>query len=227
MTQANDLRSHLKAAAAELRLTLTSQQEDSLLGYLDQLQRWNRTYNLTAIRDPRQMLTHHLIDSLAVVPSLRGHSTSEHGTDLSGGVIVDVGSGAGLPGVVLAIMHPDLTVHCVDTVEKKATFVRQVAGVLKLHNLKAHHARIEALPNFEADVVVSRAFASLLDFATLAGSHVAAHGTLLAMKGKHPIDEIEALHAATSWRVQRVEPVHVPGLDAERCLVWITDQGHS
>lgn len=223
MTTSHPLRSRLKAAALELRLTLSDHQETSLLAYLDQLQRWNRTYNLTAIRDPGQMLTHHLVDSLAIVRPLRENLLGK----LDGRVIVDVGSGAGLPGIVLAIMHPQLTVHCVDTVEKKATFIRQAASVLKLPNLQAHHARIEGLPSFEADVVVSRAFASLVDFATLAGCHVAPGGRLLAMKGKNPVEEIEALHAATPWRVQRTETLLVPELNAERCVLWITDQGRS
>ena len=232
MTGHVELRSRLRAAATALRLEICAQKEEALLAYLGQLERWNRTYNLTAIRDPGQMLSHHLVDSLAIVRPLRSEFADDAGVDaatalLEGRIIVDVGSGAGLPGVVLAIMHPELTVHCVDTVEKKATFIRYVAGVLKLPNLQAHHARIESLPGFEADVVVSRAFASLLDFATLAGCHVRRDGRLLAMKGKEPTDEIEALHGATSWRVRGVEPLEVPGLGAERCVLWITDQGHS
>ena len=237
MTEPLLLRSRLKAAATELRLELTDGNEDTLLAYLEQLQRWNRTYNLTAIRDPEQMLSHHLVDSLAIVNPLRQQLATAvcdaqlrplaNAAVLTDRVAVDVGSGAGLPGVVLAIMHPELAVHCVDTVEKKATFIRYVAGVLKLPNLHAHHARIESLPVFDADVVVSRAFASLLDFATLAGRHVRPGGRLLAMKGKEPTDEIDALHGETSWRVRGMEPLKVPGLDAERCMLWITDQGHS
>ncbi len=140
-------------------------------------------------------------------------------------VVVDVGSGAGLPGVVLAAMCPEATIHCVDTVEKKATFIRYVAGVLRLPNLQAHHARVEQLPLFEADLVVSRAFASLADFATLAGRHVSENGQLLAMKGREPTEEIEELSSKTSWRVAHIEPLQVPDLDAQRCLVWLTEQG--
>lgn len=212
----------LQAAAMAFGLEINEAQQEKLLAYLDQLQRWNRTYNLTAIRDPEQMLIQHLFDSLAVVTPL------EFILDKTtvNPVIVDVGSGAGLPGVVLAIMCPSVTVHCVDTVEKKTTFIRQVAGVLRLPNLQAHHARIEALPAFSADAVISRAFASLVDFATLAGKHVAPGGWLLAMKGRHPDDEIEPLHASTPWRVDHVQPLQVPELNASRCLVWITEQGN-
>src|SRR5690606_15724272 len=109
----------------------------------------------------------------------------------------DVGSGAGLPGVVLAIMRPEWQVHCVDAVEKKMAFVRQVSGVLRLRNLQAHHQRVESMPPFQANIVVSRAFASLADFATLAGRHVAAEGHLVAMKGRDPEEEAEDLRQNT------------------------------
>jgi len=221
MTAKTDFASRLRAAASTLRLEVGSEQEEALLIYLEQLQRWNRSYNLTAIRDPEQMLIQHLFDSLAAVPffqkELYKHTVNP--------VIVDVGSGAGLPGVVLAAMFPDASVHCVDAVEKKATFIRYVAGVLRLSNLQAHHARVEELSPFEADIVVSRAFASLADFARLAGKHVAPTGHLLAMKGREPVEEIKELSSASSWQVSRIEPLQVPELDAHRCLVWITKQG--
>ena len=222
MTTTLEYGPRLQAAAAAFGLEINEAQQDKLLAYLDQLQRWNRTYNLTAIRDPEQMLIQHLFDSLAVVaPLILILDKNTVNT-----IIVDVGSGAGLPGVVLAIMCPSATVHCVDTVEKKATFIRQMAGVLRLPNLQAHHARIEALPPFGADVVISRAFASLVDFATLSGKHVAPGGWLLAMKGRAPDDETGPLHASTPWRVDHVQPLRVPELDASRCLVWITEQGN-
>ena len=211
----------LRAAAKEMCLELTAAQEAALWGYLEQLQRWNRAYNLTAIRDVNQMLVQHVFDSLAVVAPV-ADILDKNTVDK---VIVDVGSGAGLPGTVLAIMCPQAIVHCVDTVEKKATFIRYVAGVLRLPNLRAHHARIEELPPFNADLVVSRAFASLLDFATLAGRHVRPQGHLLAMKGKEPSEEIAELHENSAWRVAHVDPLQVPELDARRCLVWLTQQG--
>lgn len=221
MTATNHFASRLRAAATDLGLELNAGQEQALLTYLEQLQRWNRSYNLTAVRDPEQMLVQHVFDSLSIIPSIN----KELYKNTVNKVMVDVGSGAGLPGVVLAIMCPDATVHCVDTVEKKATFIRYVAGVLRLSNLQAHHARVEKLPAFEADLVVSRAFSSLVDFVTLAGRHVSAQGRMLAMKGREPTEEIEELSSKTSWRVAHIEPLQVPDLDAQRCLVWLTEQG--
>lgn len=221
MTQSNIFTPRLQAAATALGLTLDQAQETALLSYIEQLQRWNKSYNLTAVRDPEQMLIQHLFDSLSIVYPLRKILYKNTASP----VIVDVGSGGGLPGVVLAIMFPDASIHCVDTVEKKATFIRYVAGVLRLSNLNAHHARIEQLPPFEADVVVSRAFASLADFASLAGRHVAVTGQMLAMKGREPVEEIEELSNTTSWRVKGIDTLQVPELDAQRCLVWLTEQG--
>lgn len=221
MTKQADYTPRLQAAGQALGLTLSAEQEEKLLSYLAQLQRWNRSYNLTAIRDPEQMLIQHLFDSLSIVPAVNSILYK----NTVNPVVVDVGSGAGLPGVVLAIMFPAAAIHCVDTVEKKATFIRYAAGVLRLPNLQAHHARIEHLPPFQADLVVSRAFASLADFASLAGRHVAPHGQLLAMKGREPLEEIEELSSTTSWRVGGMDTLQVPELDAQRCLVWLTQQG--
>lgn len=223
MTRMSHFLPRLRAAAQSLRVELDELQENALLSYLEQIQRWNRAYNLTAVREPEQMLIHHIFDSLAIGPAVRRELDKKTVSQR----IVDVGSGAGLPGVVLAVLFPDREVHCVDTVEKKATFIRYVAGVLRLPNLQAHHARVEKLPPFEADIVVSRAFASLADFATLAGRHVAPQGWLLAMKGREPREEIEELSAATPWRVAHMETLQVPELDAQRCLVWIEEQGIS
>lgn len=220
MIASSEFLPRLRNAAASLRVELNPRQEASLLTYLEQLQRWNRAYNLTAVRDPEQMLVQHLFDSLAVVPGL--NSKLYKNTVLT--KIVDVGSGAGLPGVVLAALFPDASVHCIDAVEKKATFIRYVGGVLRLSNLEAHHARVEKLPRFNADIVVSRAFASLADFARLGGPHVGPGGMLLAMKGREPVEEIEELSASTSWRVERIEPLQVPELDAHRCLVWMRNK---
>lgn len=221
MTKFDDFRPRLRAAASTLRLGLDISQENSLIAYLEQLQRWNRTYNLTAVRDPQGMLIQHVFDSLAIVPHIQQILYKKTVSP----VVVDVGSGAGLPGVVVAVMCPGSVVHCVDTVEKKATFIRYVAGVLKLSGLNAHHARIEELPPFGADLVVSRAFSSLSDFARLAGRHVGSTGHLLAMKGKEPVDEVAQLREETSWDVERIDPLEVPELDAQRCLVWLTQRG--
>ncbi len=203
----------LEQACQALQLSASPDQQEKLLRYMAQMQRWNRTYNLTAIRDPEQMLIQHLFDSLSVVEPL---AQSLQGRPAK---IYDVGSGGGLPGVVLAIMQPDWDITCVDAVEKKTAFVQQMAGALMLPNLHAMHARIERVAPADCDVVISRAFASLQDFAHWAGRHVRPDGTLVAMKGKVPGDEIEALPAA--WQVERIQSLHVPELDAERCLIWM------
>ena len=190
-----------------------------LQGYLDLLARWNRVYNLTALRDPAQMRSHHLDDSLSIVGPLERHA---QGRPL---MILDVGSGGGLPGVVLAIAHPDWTVTCVDAVAKKAGFVQQVALELGLPNLRSVHARVEQMPPASADVVVSRAFASLPDFCAWTRRHLAGQGVWLAMKGRHPAEEIAALPAEV--QVFHVEPLQVPGLDAERCAIWLRPTAQS
>ncbi|MCC2596051.1 16S rRNA (guanine(527)-N(7))-methyltransferase RsmG [Pusillimonas sp. MFBS29] len=215
-------RARLQQAGDILGLELSAQQIDTLLAYLDQLQRWNKTYNLTALRDPEQMLVQHIIDSLSVVKPL---ANILYKNTVSGRTIVDVGSGAGLPGVVLATTQEQWQVHCIDAVEKKMAFVRQMCGVLRLRNLHAHHDRVESMPLFQADVVISRAFASLADFATLAGRHVAPDGHLVAMKGREPTDEAEDLQQNTQWRITHIETLPVPELNAQRCLVWMSRQG--
>ncbi len=159
------------------------------------------------------LLTHHLLDSLAVLPALRRHLAGRAAR------VLDVGSGGGLPGVVLALMQPELSVTCVDTVGKKASFIRQVAGDMKLRNLVAEHARVEALRLPAFDVVTSRAFASLGDFTRLTRALVGPQGVWMAMKGKLPTEEMAALPAECD--VFHVEQLAVPGLDAERCLLWI------
>jgi 16S rRNA (guanine527-N7)-methyltransferase len=189
----------------------TAHQATALTSYLDLLQRWNATYNLTAVRDRDAMRLQHLADCLAVVPALRRR--------LSAGRVLDVGSGGGLPGVVLAVMDPGLDVTCVDTVGKKAAFVRQVAAALSLPNLHAAHARVESLPGRPYPLITSRAFASLADFTRLTRHLLAPGGWWMALKGKPPTDEIAALPPEV--RVFHVEPIQVPNLSAERCIVWM------
>ena len=204
----------LQAAAEELRLELPVGGAEQLLAFVDLLRRWNGTYNLTAVRDPDEMLVQHLFDCLAVVAPL-GRALPKRPARL-----LDVGSGGGLPGVVLAMLVPDLDVTCVDTVGKKAAFIRQVGVELGLRNLHAEHGRVEALRIAPFDIVSSRAFASLADFTRLTRQHlVAATGVWMAMKGRRPDDEIAAL--PDDIDVFHVEPLTVPELDAERCLVWM------
>ena len=181
-----------------------------MLAYQTQLAKWTKVYNLTAVREPAEMMTHHLLDSLAVIAPLQQH--------MSQGTLLDVGSGAGLPGVVIAICCPTIAVTCVDTVAKKATFIKQAALELKLPNLAGLQARVENI-NQPFDVICSRAFASLIDFTQWSTNALAPAGMWMAMKGKHPTDELAAL--PTSIDVFHVEQLRVPGLQAERCLVWM------
>ena len=219
----------LRRGLAELELSLSDSQIGMLLEYLDLIHKWTKTYNLTSVRNPADMLTHHLLDSLAVIAPLRLRLA-----DLSAGVwaadkgaanlaptrvrLLDVGSGAGLPGVVIAICCPDIWVDCVDAVAKKVAFIRHVAGVLKLPNLNGLHQRVEDLSG-SYRVVSSRAFSSLSDFVRLSNKLLAPDGIWLAMKGKFPEDEISTLPGNAA--VFHVEQLMVPGLGANRCIVWM------
>jgi len=218
----------------DLGLSLTDDQQTKLLDYMDLIAKWTKVYNLTAVRDAQEMLTHHLLDSLAVVAPLRRElaqlalpvlepapkpdAVVNAAAAPSRFSLLDVGAGAGLPGIVIAITCPEAAVTCVDTVAKKAAFIQQVAATLKLPNLKGLHARVETLTQ-PYDVVCSRAFASLLDFTTWSKAALASHGVWMAMKGKHPDQELAAL--PQSVKVFHVEQLQVPGLNAERCIVWM------
>lgn len=207
------LRPALQDVIAQLALDVSQAQVDALLGYLALLQRWNATYNLTAVREPAQMLTQHLADCLAVVGPLRRELGARPGR------LLDVGSGGGLPGVVIAILNPAIAVTCVDTVGKKAAFVQQVAGELRLGNLRAEHSRVERMRSGTFDVVTSRAFASLRDFVRMTRGQLTPGGFWMAMKGKPPADELAQL--PDDIEVFHVEQIAVPGMDAERCVVWM------
>ncbi len=202
-----------------LGLDVSAERQDQLLAYMDLIAKWTKVYNLTAVRDANEMLTHHLLDSLAVIEPLRREVNQlvlpQGQTTIS---LLDVGAGAGLPGVVIAITCPEISVTCVDTVAKKAAFIQQVAATLKLPNLKGLHARVETLTQ-PYDVVCSRAFASLVDFTSWSTSALASHGVWMAMKGKHPDQELAAL--PPNVHVFHVEQLQVPGLDAERCIIWM------
>jgi 16S rRNA (guanine527-N7)-methyltransferase len=206
----------IAALTRQLGLAPDERQLRQLQDYLALLQRWNKTYNLTALRDPAQMFTHHLADCLAALPSLQRVLAGRDGLRL-----LDVGSGGGLPGVLIAVLCPGLQVSCVDTVGKKAAFIRQVGVELGLRNLRAEHARVEQLPG-RYDLITSRAFATLADFVALTRERLAPEGLWMAMKGKRPEEEIAAL--PRDVEVFHVEPLAVPGLDAERCLVWMRPQ---
>jgi 16S rRNA (guanine527-N7)-methyltransferase len=214
--QPDVLREALEGVCSELHLEVLPATLDRLLAYLSLLQRWNATYNLTAVRDPAEMLTQHLADCLAVVGPLRRHL----GTG-SQRRLLDVGSGGGLPGVVLASLEPGWAVTCVDAVGKKVAFIRQAAAELSLRNLAGEHARVEALKSPPFDLITSRAFSSLADFVAPTRRLLAPGGVWAAMKGKAPDAELAAL---PPWiTVFHVEPLTVPGLQAERCLVWMRE----
>jgi 16S rRNA (guanine527-N7)-methyltransferase len=202
------------ADAGRLSLSLDPTTAEKLFAYLSLLERWNATYNLTAVRDPAAMYVQHLLDCLAVVTPLRSVLQGRSAR------IADVGSGAGLPGVVIAATCPQVDVTCIDTVGKKVAFVRQVAAELALRNLRAEQGRVENLrPAVLFDVITSRAFASLVDFVQLTQPLLAHGGVWMAMKGKIPEDEIAALSADVE--VFHVEQLQVPALQASRCLVWM------
>lgn len=206
----------LRAGLKALQLELGDAQITGLLDFLDLIGKWTKVYNLTAVRDPAEMMTHHLLDSLSAIAPLLRHLQK---TGLAQGAsLLDVGSGAGLPGVVVAICCPAVAVTCVDTVAKKAAFIKQVALALKLPNLTGLHARVETITQ-PFDVICSRAFASLHDFTQWSVGALAPQGVWMAMKGKHPADEIAALPAGVE--VFHVEQLAVPGLAAERCMVWM------
>ena len=213
----SDLAAPLRAGLDELGLPLPQERQQQLLDFLALLHKWNRVYNLTALREPKEMLTHHLLDSLAAVAPLRRHAQPLQQQGRAVGVL-DVGSGGGLPGVVFAICCPDIQVDCVDTVAKKAAFIQQAAASLRLSNLRGIHAQVESLAG-PYDVVSSRAFASLADFTAWSRAALAADGAWLAMKGRLPEGEIAQLPQDVA--VIHVEPLQVPQLQAERCIVWL------
>ncbi|MEJ5992175.1 16S rRNA (guanine(527)-N(7))-methyltransferase RsmG [Ramlibacter sp. PS3R-8] len=201
----------LAEAARQLGLELSDNQQRQLLSYVELIAKWNKVYNLTAV-PPQDMLVQHLFDSLAVIQPLRRQAA---GRPIR---FLDVGSGAGLPGVVVAICCPEMQVDCVDTVGKKAAFIQQAAAQLKLPNLRGLHDRVENLAG-PYDVIGSRAFASLPDFVKWSAVALAEQGVWMAMKGKSPAEEVSALPPEA--RVFHVEQLNVPELDAERCLVWM------
>lgn len=203
----------LTAGAHDLQLALSEAQLAQLIAYLALLAKWNAVYNLTAVRDPAQMVTQHLLDSLAAVSAFAGATS-----------VLDVGAGGGLPGIVLAIARPDLQVAMIDTVHKKTAFLTQAKAELGLTNVTVHTARVEQLQVAQKfDVITSRAFAELADFVNWSGHLLKEGGRFIAMKGVLPTDEIARLPAG--WNMTEMRPLRVPGLDAERHLIFIEAEG--
>jgi 16S rRNA (guanine527-N7)-methyltransferase len=190
----------------------------ALAAYLQLIVRWNRTYNLTGPKDAARLRTEHLADCMAVVPALRrlrAASSPIH--------VLDVGSGAGLPGVVLAILHPSWQVTCIDAVGKKAAFIRQAAGQLNLSNLESVHARVESIepsPRDSYDIIISRAFSNLHQLVDLTRPLLRSGGVWVAMKGKIPKEELADIPEDVV--VRNVQQVEVPGSVARRCLVILS-----
>ena len=208
----------LSLGIESLSLNVAEPQQRQLLSYMALIQKWNKVYNLTALRQVQEILTHHLLDSLSAVSPLLGHIAKTKGDANAGIELLDVGSGGGLPGVVIAICCPNIRVTCVDTVSKKAAFVQQVAASLRLSNLRGVHARVESLTG-PYDVVCSRAFASLPDFVSWSAAALSDGGVWMAMKGKLPEAEMAGLPSFAE--VFHVEQLQVPGLEADRCMVWM------
>ena len=208
----------LSLGIESLSLNVAEPQQRQLLSYMTLIQKWNKVYNLTALRQAQEILTHHLLDSLSAVSPLLGHIAKTKGDANAGIELLDVGSGGGLPGVVIAICCPNIRVTCVDTVSKKAAFVQQVAASLRLSNLRGVHARVESLTG-PYDVICSRAFASLPDFVSWSAAALSDGGVWMAMKGKLPEAEMAALPSLAE--VFHVEQLQVPGLEADRCMVWM------
>lgn len=201
------LQARLRAGAGELGLVLTAEQGEKLLDYLDLLVRWNAVYNLTAVRDPADMVTRHLLDSLAIAPLVRGAT------------LIDLGTGPGLPGIPLAILAPERKITLVDSNGKKIRFLREAVRVLGLANARVEQARVEELQG-QYDCVTARAFAALGDILTWGGHLLAADGVCVAMKGV--IDEDELSGIPEGFRIEEIVPLTVPGLGAARHAVIIT-----
>ena len=205
----NEITDRLKSGADDLKVFLTDEMLEKLVDYIYLLHKWNATYNLTALRNLGDMLTHHVLDSLSVVPFLSERKN-----------ILDVGSGGGLPGLMLAIAYPEKSVSMVDIVQKKTAFLNQVRIELGLGNVTVHTGRVEKLQvNEKFDAIISRAFSSLPDFVELSEHLLDRNGRFYAMKGLIPTDEISNL--PSGWKVERIEALNVPSLDAQRHLIVI------
>lgn len=199
----------LAEGIAEMKLDVSPAQQDKLMDYLALMNKWNSVYNLTSLRDPMQMVTHHLLDSLAAVPAFAGARN-----------VLDVGAGGGLPGVVLAITRPDMKVSMIDTVHKKTAFLKQVKAELELANVTVHTMKVQDLQvNDKFDVITSRAFADLSDFLDWSGHLLADGGRFIALKGTAPAEEQERI--PPEWRITGLQPLQVPRLGAERHLVFV------
>lgn len=212
-TERDEFSALLKQGAAKLTINLSERQIEKLLDYLALLVKWNSVYNLTSVREPQQMVIQHLLDAMAALFAFKGAKK-----------VLDVGTGGGLPGIVIAIWaleaEPEMQVHLIDTVKKKTAFLTQVKAELGLEQVTVHSGHVEKLAsenNF--DVITSRAFAELMDFVNLSGHLLEQDGSMIALKGKMPEEEIQRL--PIEWKVEKVLALHVPNMQADRHLVWM------
>ena len=210
----------LQQGLQDLGLQLSSSQIAQLCQYAGLISKWNKVYNLTALRAQESILSHHLLDCLAVIAPLRNWAKEQ---GIQAPTILDVGSGAGLPGLVIAICQPDWQIHTIDTVGKKTAFMQQAAAQLQLKNVRVHHARVEELAQQSSvryDLITSRAFSSLSDFLAWTSAVRAPQGMWAAMKGKSP-NPSDIAELGSAFHVEKVQALSIPQLQAERCLVWI------
>jgi 16S rRNA (guanine527-N7)-methyltransferase len=208
----------LQKAFNVLDLQQDLSKQKRLAEYAKQILKWNKTYNLTAIKNLHDVYTQHLYDSLSVIKPIENYVKKQNIEKVS---IFDVGSGAGLPGVVISIMCPQIKVICIDSVGKKVAFVKHVASMLGLTNLSAQHQRIESWQTDPVHIVISRAFTSLINFIDWAGKHVQSNGQMIAMKAHLSKEELEAFDQQNTWQINHIESLVVPNMHATRCLVWI------
>lgn len=215
MNSIRNLPQFLDSGLGQMSLKLSATARQQLLDYVALLEKWNKVYNLTAVRDPQQMITHHILDSLSVLPYLQDVRA-----------VLDVGTGAGLPGIPLAIARPDITFKLLDSQQKKIIFVQHVVGSLQITNVTALCNRVESLPGEVApDMIISRAFASIKDFVSLVANCGDRHTQYVAMKGRKQLALEELAQLPSSFKLHSIAEIVVPELDAERCLVFLTKQG--
>lgn len=212
------MKNQIELALKQLNLLDELKHVDLFIQYIKQLITWNKAYNLTALKTEQDILVQHLFDCLSIIPVIRSK------WPIGNKHIIDIGSGAGLPGIVIAICQPQWQVTCIDAVGKKTAFIKQCKGILNLSNLDAVHGRIEKITNLKADLIISRAFASLTDFVNLAEMHINKEGQFLAMKGQYPKDEINHLESDTKWQLKENINLDVPFMQAKRCLLVLDRQ---
>ncbi|AFZ83352.1 glucose inhibited division protein B [Candidatus Kinetoplastibacterium blastocrithidii TCC012E] len=197
-----------------LKIKISNEQKILLSNYLSMMQKWNKYCNITSVKNYKDMLVYHVVDSLSVLPFLDSFSKKNLR-------VCDVGSGAGLPGIVLAIMRSNCSISCIDSIFKKTSFLKYVSSSLLLSNVIVYHSRIENLKSLECDVVISRAFSSLSKFVELSGHHVKNDGILCSMKSLIPNKEIDDFSCINDWGISNIYNLNVPGINSQRCLVVI------